>query len=48
MASPKTDHLPIVIPAGIIWDGVTEYQRRHSRLRPSAPQGIYLAPHVRG
>ena len=25
MASPKTDHLPF-IPAGIIWDGVTEYQ----------------------
>ena len=25
MASPKTDHLPL-IPAGLIWDGVTEYQ----------------------
>ena len=25
MTSPKTDHLPFVVP-GMIWDGVTEYQ----------------------
>ena len=33
MASPKIDHLPI-IPAGIIWDGVTEY-------RDATPPGVF-------
>ena len=43
MTSPKTDHLPL-IPAGIIWDGVTEYQ-------DALPLGVVYhlsPPHVRG
>ena len=37
MASPKTDHLTL-IPAGIIWDGVTEYQN----VRPPGVLNVYL------
>ena len=37
MTSPKTDHLPL-IPAGIIWDGVTEYQD----VRPPGVLTIFL------
>ena len=39
MASPKTDHLPL-IPAGIIWDGVTEYQN-------ALPPGVFTIYLVR-
>ena len=37
MASPKTDHLPL-IPAGLIWDGVTEYQN----VKPPGVGTIFL------
>ena len=37
MTSPKTDHLDL-IPAGIIWDGETEYQD----VRPPGINDIYL------
>ena len=37
MPSPKTDHLPL-IPAGLIWDGATEYQD----VLPSGLFEIYL------
>ena len=43
MASPKTDHLPL-IPAGIIWDGVTEYQD----VRPPGVSDRLSSSHVRG
>ena len=37
MKSPKTDHLPFV-EAGIIWDGVTEYQN----VRPPGVGAVFL------